>query len=444
MKMHSQHSQHSDKKREIQRMKRLALLCLVLAFVLLVVSHINGNTGVWAWTAAFAEAALVGALADWFAVTALFRHPLGVPVPHTAIIPKNQARIARTLAQFVREKFLDAMVLLPRLREWNPAQKLGLFLSTPERVDYMSHRLQGWVVESIDALDAPAVEASLTELVQTQLRNWDTAPALAQLTQALAQSSHHEEVLNLALGKVGDWVGQDGVRTYVAERVADVARKEFPKLLWVSDRLNRTQDIADGLARRLAEAMVDEVQTVLRDPAHPLRERYGNEVDVLVQRLQHDADVQRRIEEMKQSMLDHPALKAYVGDLWQSVRDWLRADLSSPDSTVMARLRGYAAGLGERLQHDPLWQQTANAQIEIAAEHTAEQLDQFVPQYITEVVSSWDAAYLVQELELAVGKDLQYIRLNGTLIGGLIGLVLHGVFVLPWHDVQAWFLQFVT
>lgn len=415
---------------ELRRMKRLALLCLLLAFGLLLLSHANGTVGLWAWTAAFAEAALVGALADWFAVTALFRRPLGLPIPHTAIVPANQQRIARTLGQFVREKFFNAAVLLPRLRAWNPAQKLGVFLSTPERVEYISNRLQGWVVESMDALDAPAVEASLMELVQTQLRNWDTAPALAQLTQALAQSTHHEEVLNLALGKVSDWVGQDEVRSYVADRMADMARQEFPKLLWVSDKLNRTQDIADGLARRLAEAMVDEVQTVLRDPAHPLRERYGKEVDVLVQRLQHDATLQQRIEEMKQSMLDHPALKAYVGELWQSVRDWLRADLSLPDSTVMARLRDYAAGLGGRLQNDALWQQTANAQIAIAAEHTVEQLQGLVPQYITEIVSGWDAAYLVQELELAVGKDLQYIRLNGTLIGGLIGLLLHAAFRL--------------
>lgn len=413
---------------ELRRMKRLALLCLLLAYVLLLASHLNGNTGLWAWTAAFAEAALVGALADWFAVTALFRRPLGLPIPHTAIVPENQQRIARTLAQFVREKFLNAAMLLPRLRAWNPAQKLGVFLSEPAQVQRVSSRLQQWAAASVDALDTPAVEASLTELVQTQLRNWDTAPALAQLTRALSQSSHHQEVLNLALGKVGDWVGQDGVRTYVAERVADVARKEFPKLLWVSDRLNRTQDIADGLARRLAEAMVDEVQKVLRDPAHPLRERYGKEVDTLVQRLQHDTAVQQQVEEVKQSMLDHPALKAYVGDLWQSVRDWLRADLSSPDSAVMAKIREYAASLGERLQHDALWQQSANAQIEIAAEHTVEQLEQFAPQYITEVVSGWDAAYLVQELELAVGKDLQYIRLNGTLIGGLIGLALHALF----------------
>lgn len=419
-----------DRRNELRRMKRLAWLCLLLAFVLLVASHLNGNAGLWAWTAAFAEAALVGALADWFAVTALFRRPLGLPIPHTAIVPENQQRIARTLGQFVREKFLDAALLLPRLRAWNPAQKLGVFLSTPERVEHVSQRLQGWVVESMDALDAPAVEASLTELVQQQLKNWDTAPALAQLTKALSQSSHHQEVLNLALGKVSDWVGQEEVRSYVSERMAEVARKEFPKLLWVSDKLNKTQDIADGVARRLAEAMVDEVQKVLCNPLHPLRERYGKEVDVLVQRLQHDANLQQRVEAVKQSMLEHPALKAYVGDLWQSVRDWLRADLASPDSAVMQKMRDYAVSLGERLQHDALWQQTANAQVEIAAEHTVEQLEQFVPQYITEVVSGWDAAYLVQELELAVGKDLQYIRLNGTLIGGFIGLVLHALFHL--------------
>lgn len=412
----------------LARMKRVALFALLLMAALLAFSHWQGNTGVWAWTAAFAEAALVGALADWFAVTALFRHPFGLPVPHTAIIPKNQTRIAQTLAQFVREKFLDPAVLLPRLQAWNPAQKLGVFLSQPQQVEYVSKRLQTWMQESLTALDTPEVEASVTQVVRDQLLKWDTAPALAQLTQALSQSKHHEDVLNLALNQVGDWVGRGEVRQYVSVRMADMARKEFPKLLWVSDKLNTTQDIADRLAGRLAEALVDEVQDVLQDPAHELRARYGTQVHKLITQLEQDEAVQQRMEDIKRNMLNHPALQHYVADLWGQVRQWLRDDLHADESRVMQRLRDYAAQLGQRLQHDAVWQDAANRQIDIAAEHLAEQMDDFVPPYITQVVSEWDSAYLVQEIERAVGKDLQYIRLNGTLIGGLIGLALHAVF----------------
>lgn len=419
---------------DLRQMKLLALGCLVGAVALLAVAQWHGRTGAWAWVAAFAEAAAIGALADWFAVVALFRHPLGLPIPHTAIIPRNKARIARSLADFVAQHFLDRDALLQKLDRWNPAGRLGEFLSTPERLDALSTQLQRWVAHALLALDSKSFERELLQLVRTQLSAWNAAATVSQWLRILTRDDHHQRVLNAGLTQIADWLGQDSVRAFITEKLVTMARREFPRVLWLTDRLQYTEALGDALATRLADGIIDELQSVLSTPDHPLRQRYSAEAAKLMRALEDDPQLQARVAGLKQRLLDSPDLQAYVRQLWQRLVAWLHADLARTDSATMGQFRLYAERLGQRLRDDPLWQATGNAQIRIAAEHLANQFRNIAPRYIQQTVQEWDDDFLVREIERSVGRDLQFIRLNGTLIGGLAGLTLHALFrVLNLH-----------
>lgn len=416
----------------LRRMKAVALGFLLAAVALLVLAHANGRTGIWGWIGAFAEAATIGALADWFAVVALFRHPLGLPIPHTAIIPRNHGRIADTLARFIGEHFLARERLLERVVEWNPAHKLGVFLATPERLAGLSRQLRRWAAQALAALDSPEVETELQRIVRDQLARWDAASTGAQLVRALTHGEHHQRLLNAALVQVSDWVGREEVRDFMTVRLIALGRREYPRLLWIADRLRYTEALGDAVSARLAQAIIDETLAVLRDPAHPLRQRYSEEAGGLLDGLEHDAALQQRVAGFKQRLLDSPVLADYVAQLWARLRAWLHADLAREDSVAMARFDAIAARLGQRLRDDPLWQATANEQFSIAAHYLADQLREVAPRYIRETVDAWDTRFLVEEIERSVGRDLQFIRLNGTVIGGLAGVALYALFQLPW------------
>lgn len=423
-------SPSASRRLDLRQMKALALACLFGAVGLLAIAQWQGRIGAWAWVAAFAEAAAIGALADWFAVVALFRHPLGLPIPHTAIIPRNKARIARSLADFVAQHFLDRDALLQKLDRWNPARKLGEFLATPERLEALSAQLQRWVAHALGSLDSPSFERELLQLARRQLSAWNAAATAAQWLRILTRDDHHQRVLNAGLTQIAAWLGQDNVRGFITEKLVTMARREFPRVLWLTDRLHYTDALGDALATRLADGIIEELQSILRTPDHPLRHRYSAEAAKLMQALETDPQLQARVADFKQRLIDSPDLQAYVRQLWQRLRDWLHADLARTDSASMGQFRVYAQRLGLRLRDDALWQATANAQIRIAAEHLADQFRSLAPRYIQQTVQDWDDDFLVREIERSVGRDLQFIRLNGTLIGGLAGLALHALFRL--------------
>lgn len=421
----------SDRVRRLQRMKAIALGFLLGAIVLLVVAHLNGRQGVWGWVGAFAEAATIGALADWFAVVALFRHPLGLPIPHTAIIPRNKARLADALGDFLVNNFLAREQLLKRLEAWNPARQLGEFLGQPERLDALSRQLQGWAAESLKALDSPLMEREVLGLVHRQLLGWNAAGTAARLTRALTAGQHHQRVLNAGLQQIGGWLDKPEVRGFITEKLVSMARREFPKLTWLTDKLDYTDALGEALSQKLANALVDELQAILADAEHPVRLRYAAEAQRLLQRLEHDPDFQAKVDRWKRELVESPLVQDYARDLWARLRQWLHDDLARDDSTTLAHFRSYAERFGRRLREDPVWQSATNAQLQIAAEHLADQLRKVAPGYIRQTVESWDTTDMVREIEVSVGRDLQFIRLNGTLIGGIAGVLLYALFQLP-------------
>ena len=412
-------------------MKAIALGFLLGAVILLVIAHVNGREGVWGWVGAFAEAATIGALADWFAVVALFRHPLGLPIPHTAIIPRNKARLADALGDFLVNNFLAREQLLARIDAWNPARHLGEFIGQPERLEALSRQLQGWAAESLKALDSPVMEREVLGLVHRQLLGWNAAGTAARLTRALTAGQHHQRVLNAGLEQIGGWLDKPEVRGFITDKLVTMARREFPKLTWLTDKLDYTDALGEALSQKLANALVDEVQAILAEPEHPVRLRYAAEAQRLLERLEHDPDFQAKVDGWKRELVDSPIVQDYARDLWVRLRQWLHADLAREDSTTLAHFREYAERFGRRLREDAAWQAATNAQLRIAAEHLSDQLRKVAPGYIRQTVERWDTTEMVREIEVSVGRDLQFIRLNGTLIGGLAGLLLYALFKLP-------------
>lgn len=416
-----------EKTRALRRMKSVALAALLAAVALLGLSLHMGRQGVWGWLGAFAEAATVGALADWFAVTALFRHPLGLPIAHTAIIPRNRQRLADALAQFVRDKFLDKEVLLQRMAAYNLAHKLGVFLAQPGHLTRLTQQMREWLATTVAALDQPELEQELLQFVRKHLQQWDAAPTAAQLMQFLTLGDQHQRVLNAALEKIAEWIGTPTIRQLIAERMVVMARQQYPKLVWMTDKFDYTEDLAAKLAGQLAQSLVDEVQTVLATPEHPLRQHYAAEISGWMQRLQTDPDLQAQVQQFKNQLLNHPALQDYVQRLWQRGRHWLQHDLRSDDSVLATGFMRYATALSERLQHNPAWQNALNSQLQVLAWHLADHLRVVAPEHIRRTMQAWDDKDLVNEIERHVGRDLQFIRLNGTIIGGLIGVLIYAI-----------------
>lgn len=416
-----------DKTRALRRMKAIALLALLLSFALLCISHYMGRQGLWGWLGAFAEAATVGALADWFAVTALFRRPLGLPISHTAIIPRNQKRIAESMAQFVRDKFLDKDMLMQRIAAYNPAQKLGRSLSNPDLLRKFSNQMQGWAVESLKKVDSPTVERELCALLQQQLREWDTTPLVEQLAQLFKQDQSQQQLLDSILAKLATWADTPAVRAQITEKMVSTARQQYPNMVWIADKLSYTENIAETLVTHLSRSLIDEMQNVLNNPHHPLRLHYSNEIRLSLQAAMNNPIMRIKMKQQKEQMLQHPALQSFVHSLWQILRNWLAADLQKPDSGLSTRFMQYAALLGSRLRREPKWQSFLNTHIQTLAWYLLDHLRQIAPEHIRETMQAWDTKYLVSEIERSVGRDLQFIRINGTVIGGIVGVILYAL-----------------
>lgn len=412
---------------QLRRLKAYALAMLLAMLAGFIVSHINGERGIWAWVGAFCEAATVGALADWFAVVALFRRPLNLPIPHTAIIPRNKARIADSLAVFVRDHFLEPEALLAKLKVFDPATRLGEWLSQPAQARMLAGMARGWAVQALDLLDEAAVRRSIQGFVVAQLRQWNAAATAGELLGLLTADNRHQRVLDEGLTRVANWLDNDKVRQQASALIVRYIRKEWPKLASTVDWVKPIDEIGDSLADRLARAGLEELQAILSQPDHPLRQDYALWLGNYMRRLREDPALAARVDALKQQVIDHPAVQDYVQGLWQRIHEYLRSDLSREDSVLAGHLERSLGRLGASIGSDPALRDALNQHMLSGAEKLTNRLRSGVTEHIAQTVKGWDENKLVEQLELSVGRDLQYIRFNGTLVGGLIGLLLHAL-----------------
>ncbi|ANN69820.1 DUF445 domain-containing protein [Bordetella bronchialis] len=406
-------------------MKTLALASLAATLAGVALSYAMGGQGAWAWVRAFCEAATIGALADWFAVVALFRRPLGLPIPHTAIIPANKARIADNLAVFVRDHFLDRATLLERLKVFDPAARLGQWLADPRQARVVAGTARAWALHAMNLLDEDAVREGIHAFVVSRLREWNAARTAGDLFDLLARDGRHHALLDEALNRLAAYLQGDPVKERAAALMVKYARKEWPRMAKALNLVRPVDDIADTLADRLARALLDELHDVLAQRDHPLRRDYEAWLGGYVARLRDDPQLQGQVERMKERIIAHEQVREYVQGIWDEVREALRRDLSSTDSALGRHLEQTLSALGRNLGAEPALRDAINQHVLAGAERLATGLRQGITDHIAQTVRTWDERQFVDELELSIGRDLQYIRFNGMVVGGLIGLALH-------------------
>ncbi len=417
----------------LRRMQLVALSLLGLAIAGLITATAWGGQGAWGWVKAFCEAAAVGALADWFAVVALFRRPLGLPIPHTAIIPSNKARIADNLAVFVRDHFLDPKTLLEKLAVFDPAARLSQWLADPLRVQRWVHAARQWGLQALDWLDDRRLQQELKDIVIDALQRWDAAQTAGQVLTVLTRDGRHQDLLDGTLGKIGEFLNQDAVKQRVSDLLVKHARKEWPTIISLVNAVKSVDSLAGSLANKLAKALMAELQDILRDPDHPVRVAYGEKVDEFIARLRTDPALAARVQEIKAQLIDNPAVHTYVDGLAQEAKAWLRRDLADPNSRLGLHLHAALSGIGSKLAGDATLREAINSHILSAAALLVQDLRGGVTEHIASTVKSWDDRALVREMERSVGKDLQFIRINGTLVGGVVGVLLYALTTtLPW------------
>lgn len=408
-------------------MKCLATLLLVLMlFSFLLARHFEAQYPLLAWVGAFAEAAMVGALADWFAVVALFRHPLGLPLPHTAIIPRNKGRIADNLGRFITGNFLRTELIRQRIGEFDPALRLAGWLKRPAPAAMLGGYGARALAYALQSAEDARVLRFLHSAAQAHLRELDMAPLVGRVLDLLVQDGRHQQLLDRLLAKLRELLAEPAVQ----ERVAALIAREFENWRRYLMGLHIDAAIGDYAGRKLVDAAQRLIDEVLADPGHPLRERYDAIVTAFIGRLQSDPDFRARGAQLRDELLARPELGDWLRALWVQVRSWLTRDLADAGSLVRTRAAQAIQDLGRRLADDPAMQSWLNEQALAAASALTEEHRANIGRFIAGQVKAWDEAYMVRQFELNIGRDLQYIRINGTLIGGLAGLVIHAAGLL--------------
>ncbi len=409
------------------RMKWVAAGLLVAALAGLALAVSQGGKGGWGWLQAFCEASAVGAVADWFAVVALFRRPLGLPLPHTAILPRSKARVADGLAHFVRDHFLDPQALVARLGVFDPARRLGEWLADPARVDEWVAEGRRWALKAVGLFDDGRMRRATLELVVAQARRWNSAATAAEVLTLLTQGGRHHELLDAGLEKIGGFLAEDEVKARVSELMVRHARKEWPKVIGMVELVTPVARMADGLADRLSASVLGELRDVLAQPDHPVRQRYDRWLAEFVERLRHDEGLIAAFERVKARAVDDPAVLEYAGQVWSDIKGLLQADLAGEHSALAEHVAQAMRDVGDRLRDDGSLRASLNEHLMSAASQLAASLRAGVTTHIAQTIKDWDDRQLVEELELSVGRDLQFIRINGTVVGGLAGLALHAL-----------------
>ncbi|TPV30177.1 DUF445 domain-containing protein [Pantoea anthophila] len=417
-----------DKQRELKRTKRLALSLLLLAALTFIVTLFLPPSFYVSGIKAIAEAAMVGALADWFAVVALFRR---VPVPfiarHTAIIPRNKDRIGENLGRFVQEKFLDTDSLLNLIRRYDPSTLLAQWLNAPGNADRVGRHLLQVMRGFLDLTDDTRIQTFMRRAVHRAIDKVDLSQTSALVLESLTKNNRHQALLDAAIDQLLKLLHKPTTREFIANQLVRWLKREHP----IKAKMLPTEWLGEHSAELVANAVDSLLDDVALDQGHELRLGFNRAVEKLIVKLQSDPEMAARADEIKGWLKEDASFNRYIGELWNDMRSWLKADFSSEESRVQAKIGDAARWLGETLAADPALRDSMNQHLEQAARSVAPEFARFLTRHISDTVKSWDARDMSQQIELNIGKDLQFIRINGTLVGGTIGLILYLLSQLP-------------
>jgi uncharacterized membrane-anchored protein YjiN (DUF445 family) len=399
-----------------QGMKAAATgLLVVMAGVFVVARSLEPQYPWLSYVKAFAEAAMVGGLADWFAVTALFRHPLGLPIPHTAIIPRNKDRIGEALANFLRENFLIPSVVARRMRNMDLAGATGRFLQTPagegNRIRAGASRL---IADIFEGLDDERLGGIVKGAISNRLRKTQVSPLLGHALASAINEDRHVPMLEASIR----WMA----------RALDANEQLIREM--VHKKANWVLKLA-GLDAKLADAIIDGLKKLTvemsTDPAHPVRQKVEEALAQLANDLQTRPETRDRVEGIKEQLLDNKSVSLWLDTLWQKGREAIIRAARNPDAVLAGKLGEVMKSMGTTLESDPRIRAAINQFARRATVGMAASYGSSIVKLVSETVRSWDARTVTARLEAAVGRDLQYIRINGTLVGGMVGLILHSL-----------------
>ena len=360
-----------------------------------------------------AEAGMVGGIADWFAVTALFRHPLGLPVPHTALIVERKDQFAATLGQFVQENFLNADVLAERIRAASIVPRLAAWLADPAHAARFAGYAADAVVTVAEALRDEDVQRVLTAELTRVIDSVPVSPLAGRALRAVIATGHHADLFNAAVSAADRYLGD-----HHAE-LRDRFEGETPR--WIPDAVYRR--VFDRLYSRLRERLA----AMAADPDDEGRRQFDAWITTLPDRLETDPDLRERGERLKRDVLSSAGLRDWSSALWQKTKESLRTQAADPDSELHRRLADVLAAAGRRLGSDQRLQDGLERMVESGARALADQFHDELAGLVTGTIERWDAAETSGQLELLLGRDLQFIRINGTVVGAGVGLGLHAI-----------------
>jgi uncharacterized membrane-anchored protein YjiN (DUF445 family) len=401
----------------LRRIKLAATLLLVFTAALFgVARHFEPQHWSWGYVAAFAAAATVGGLADWYAVVALFRRPLGLPIPHTAIIQHNRDRIADNLGVFIETNFLAPEAVEAKLRDVDFAAQVAEWLSDRERSAALAGFVMQLLPQTLSAIDQSGLRGFIGERLKAEMERVEIAPLAAGLLSAVIEKGRHQRLLNELLGALQKLLTNQEALETLREKI----RAELPALfnLFRSDAYLLRKIVAS------ATSFIDEAQA---DQDHPIRREFDSFVKGFIERLRTSKSFAGRAQALKQELLARPEIAALAEGAWESLRSFLERDAASANSQVRRQLEAMLVDVGGQLASDPGIRAEINrGMVRVLGEFVQSQKSG-IGRFIADQVKSWDIDMLIGRIELTVGHDLQYIRFNGALIGGLAGLALHAL-----------------
>ncbi|KIF82417.1 DUF445 domain-containing protein [Noviherbaspirillum autotrophicum] len=398
---------------QLTKTRRLATGLLVLMAVLFVVARLlQPAHPSLSFVAAFAEAAMVGALADWFAVTALFRAPLGLPIPHTAIIPKNKERIGESLAYFLKHNFITQEVIREELRPIDFSGTAANWLARPENSRFVAKQIIGSIPAILRMIEDEDVAQFMQRRMRAAMGSVQFAPLAAEILAVLVAGQHHQVVFDHLVDLMAQLV--DNNSSYIRWKINENSPRWLPKA------------VDDRFFVRLLDAMQSTLGEMREDDSE-WRNRFQIAIEELIEKLRTSPEYEEKIEAVIMNVLEHPVFRNYINHIWHEIKLRLLTEVESDDSVIMAKLTQGLHTFSVALLNDKTVQKKLNQWIRIVATDTLVERREVIADLVTRVIRKWDAETVSRKFELHVGKDLQYIRINGTLVGGLVGLVLHTV-----------------
>ena len=404
------------KRQQLRRMKSVATGLLLISAAVYLIAKRAEATGAPVWVSfvrAAAEAAMVGGLADWFAVTALFRRPLGLPIPHTAIIPTRKDAIGASLGEFVGDNFLSEEVVRDKIRSAQIASRFGNWLRDPANSKQVTDELASVITWATSLGDDEDIAEVIEESFRRTAENFDVAKPLGVFLTKAVENDAHTPIVDMLARAIEDWLENDPAR---AKGWID---KQLPR--WLPG-LGK-----DRAGEWLYERLIELSKEVQVDMAHPIRRSIERLLHRFAQQLQSDPVIIERVNAAKMRLVDRPEVRHTISDLWISTKKTLRAEAANPESELRSRVSTLLANFGSRVASDADLQITINTAIEDATSHLVDRYRDEIAAIISDTVARWDAGDTAKKIELQVGRDLQFIRVNGTIVGALAGILIHAI-----------------